>query len=120
VASHVAVVTIVQVVRYGAAGNAAALDAAADQLEDAFRSDGDDLLTVAQAAAESGYSADHIGRELRSGHVPNAGRPRAPRIRRADLPRKPGIALPNRAGRPTLSGARGRMAATVVHSELGH
>ena len=45
-------------------------------------------MTLAQAAVASGYSADHLGREVREGRIPNAGRPHAPRIRRANLPRK--------------------------------
>lgn len=53
----------------------------------------DELLTVAQAAAESGYSHEHVARMVREGTIPNAGRRRAPRIRRTDLPRKPGRAL---------------------------
>jgi len=47
------------------------------------------LLDLPQAAAESGYSEGHIGRLVREGKIPNAGRRRSPRIRRADLPRKP-------------------------------
>ena len=37
---------------------------------------------------ESGYSADHLGRLVRDGKIPNAGRPGAPRIARSHLPRK--------------------------------
>ena len=40
------------------------------------------------AARESGYSADHLGRLVRDGRIPNAGRPGAPRIARSHLPRK--------------------------------
>jgi hypothetical protein len=50
---------------------------------------GSDLLTLTDAATLSGYSADHLGRLVREGTVPNAGRPNAPRIRSQDLPRKP-------------------------------
>ncbi len=52
-------------------------------------SETEDLLTLRQAAAVSGYSEDHLGRLVRDGAIPNAGRPRAPRIRSADLPRRP-------------------------------
>ena len=48
----------------------------------------DAVLNLQQAAAESGYSADYLGQLIRDGQIPNAGRPNAPKIRRADLPRK--------------------------------
>jgi len=47
------------------------------------------LLSLGEAAKASGYSADHLGRLIRSGTIPNAGRPNAPRLRYGDLPRKP-------------------------------
>ena len=47
-----------------------------------------ELLPLHRAAAESGYSADHLGRLLRDGKLANAGRVNAPRIRRGDLPIK--------------------------------
>ncbi len=50
----------------------------------------DELLTLREAAAISGYTEDHLGRLIRDGTVPNTGRVNAPRIRRGDLPRKPG------------------------------
>lgn len=50
----------------------------------------DEALNLRKAARESGYSVDHLGRLLSEGQLPNAGRPNAPRIRRGDLPRKPG------------------------------
>jgi len=53
------------------------------------RGHADELLNLRTAARESGYSADHLGRLVHEGKIPNAGRPHAPRIRRADLPRKP-------------------------------
>jgi hypothetical protein len=45
-------------------------------------------LTLREAAAESGYSVDHLGRLIREGKLPNVGRAHAPKIRRRDLPRK--------------------------------
>lgn len=51
--------------------------------------EGEAVLSLPQAAARSGYSADHLGRLVREGRVPNAGRKGAPRVRVADLPRKP-------------------------------
>lgn len=52
-----------------------------------------EALTLKQAAERSGYSANHLGRLIRDGRIPNAGQPNAPRIRRGDLPRKPAPAL---------------------------
>jgi hypothetical protein len=52
-----------------------------------------ELLSLQRAAAESGYSADHLGRLLRDGKLANAGRVNSPRIRRGDLPIKARHAL---------------------------
>jgi len=51
---------------------------------------GEEVLTLVDAALECGYSADHLGRLVREGAIPNSGRPKAPKIRRRDLPRNPG------------------------------
>ena len=61
---------------------------------DALRraSDGE-LLSLTDAAERSGYSREHLGRLVRAGRIPNAGRPNAPKIRVADLPRKAGYLL---------------------------
>lgn len=61
----------------------------ADELDAALRAMDDDALDLATAARESGYSADRIRHLVASGEIPNAGRKGAPRVRRADLPRKP-------------------------------
>ena len=47
-----------------------------------------ETLSLRKAAFESGYTSDHLGRLVRTGSIPNAGRRNAPRIRRTDLPRK--------------------------------
>ncbi len=78
-----------------------------------------ELLNLQEAARESGYSADHLGRLVREGRISNAGRPNAPRIRRADLPRK-ASALRAESTRLTLLGATpGQIARAVVTSQLG-
>jgi len=77
-----------QLRRYDAAGAAVALEEAADELEHAIHAAKDELLNLVQAEAESGYSADYLGRLIREGKIPNAGRPHAPKIRRGDLPKK--------------------------------
>ena len=45
-------------------------------------------LTLTEAATESGYSVSHLGRMVRDGTIPNAGRANAPRIAMKDLPRR--------------------------------
>ena len=67
---------------------ARAFEHAADELERALRAEADELLTLPQAAEASGYSADYLGRMLRSGQLRNEGRPHAPRVRRSELPRR--------------------------------
>jgi hypothetical protein len=47
------------------------------------------LLTLEQASALSGYSRDPLSRMTREGKLVNRGRKGAPRIRRGDLPTKP-------------------------------
>jgi len=76
--------------RYSAQVDAARLvtDILGD-FERALQSQDDETLTLKAAAEASGYSADHIGREVRAGRIPNAGSPHRPRVRRRDLPRKP-------------------------------
>ncbi|MFL5580924.1 MAG: hypothetical protein ACJ8AO_11160, partial [Gemmatimonadaceae bacterium] len=65
-----------------------ALDDAAGELEAAIGEDDARELTLAEAAAESGYSAEHLRKLVATGQLANAGRHHAPRIRRGDLPRK--------------------------------
>jgi hypothetical protein len=74
---------------WGASAHAQVLEHALDRLEEALAVQDDVTLNLQEAAAESGYSAEHLGRLVREAKLPNAGRPNAPRIRRCDLPRKP-------------------------------
>jgi hypothetical protein len=46
-------------------------------------------LTLSEASRRSGYHRDTLARLIRDGRIPNAGRKHAPRIRCADLPRRP-------------------------------
>ena len=77
--------------RRGAAAQALALESCADDLERALRDRDNELLNLTEAARLSGYSSEHLGRMVRDGVIPNAGRPNAPRIRHSDLPRKVGL-----------------------------
>lgn len=55
---------------------------------DAPETEREPLLTLSAAARESGFSPDHLGRLVKRGHIPNHGRPRAPRVRLSECPRK--------------------------------
>ena len=90
----------------------------ADELEAALRAQAGKLLTLTDAAALCGFSPDHLGRLVRAGKVPNFGRPHAPRVRLADVPRKAGL-LPPKLERATLVGATRRELARAVASEQG-
>ncbi|HEX6159204.1 MAG TPA: hypothetical protein VF111_03495 [Thermoanaerobaculia bacterium] len=72
----------------GAEAQACTLEFCAGQLDTAQVQREDELLTLQRAADESGYSMDHLGRMLREGDIPNAGRKSKPLIRRGDLPVK--------------------------------
>ena len=74
--------------RYGGDTPAAAIERCADDLEATLVERDETTLSLVDAARESGYSADHLGRLVRDGKIPNAGRPGAPRIARVHLPRK--------------------------------
>lgn len=74
--------------------------------------EGNELLTVVEAARRSGYSADHLGRLVRLGSIPNAGRINAPRIRADDLPRK----SPRLAAGPSRSDLQGASTRQIVRA----
>lgn len=63
-----------------------------------------EVLTLAKAERLSAYSNGHLRRLIRNGTIPNAGRSGSPRIRRADLPIKPGH-LPNDEARLQIHAA---------------
>jgi len=74
--------------RYGGETPALALERCADDLDATLAERDETTLSLVEAARESGYSRDHLGRLVRDGKIPNAGRPNAPRIARRHLPRK--------------------------------
>ena len=74
--------------RYGGETPALAIERCADDLENTLAERDETTLSLVEAARESGYSRDHLGRLVRDGKIPNAGRPNAPRIARGHLPRK--------------------------------
>lgn len=78
--------------RDGVAAHASLLRRVASELDAAWRAYAAEELSVAQAAAESGYSSDHLRELVRSGKLSGERAPGARtriRIRRCDLPRKP-------------------------------
>ncbi len=90
--------------RYGGDTPAAALERCAADLEAALVERDETTFSLVEAARESGYSADHLGRLVRDGKIPNAGRPGAPRIALKDLPRKASApAEPRLAEKPRRS-----------------
>ena len=74
--------------RYGGEIPAVALERCADDLDATIRERDETTLTLTEAGRESGYTREHLGRLVRDGKIPNAGRPNAPRIARRHLPRK--------------------------------
>jgi hypothetical protein len=97
----------------GASEAAVAWETAAAELEAALSNVDDRVLDLQRASAVSGYSSDHLGRLLRQGRIPNAGRLNSPKIRVSDLPRKPGYSPPAE-GPSTANRQRGQIARTLV------
>lgn len=86
---------------FAADGPARATLICAEELEQALRTEALTIVSLQDAAALSGYSTDHLARLIKTGALENAGRKHAPRIRVADLPRKPGASTPAGAPDPT-------------------
>src|SRR2546427_9420005 len=80
---------------FGDEPRARSLEWAAARVEQALRDDSDQLLTLPQASEISGYHPDSLARMVRYGQIPDLRPPNSKgtiRIRRADLPIKPGWA----------------------------
>lgn len=73
---------------YGAGEQASAIERCIEDSVAALRQAATETLSPAEAAAESGLTADSITRLMRKGKIPNLGTRRRPRARRCDLPRK--------------------------------
>lgn len=74
--------------RFGADAQATTAEALAEELTVALSLQDDEALNLTDAARESGYNVDSLGKLVRDGKIPNAGRRGAPRILRRDLPHK--------------------------------
>ena len=96
---------------------AALLAAVLSDVETLFRTEASEELTIGEAAKASGYSADHIARQLRRGALQNVGMRHRPRVRRGDLPLKPKSlrSSPPTAILPDTS--KRQIARSVVNSE---
>ena len=105
--------------RLGAESQARILDFCADELTAALERAGDELLSLARAAQESGYTADHLSRMVRQGKIPNSGRKSKPLIRRRDLPKK---TLKSEAQSSFFGQSgyiQGRLFRDIIHSKYG-
>jgi len=71
--------------RDGVTVGARLLERVADELEAIA---GGEIVTLAEAAARSGYTPDHLRRLVKAGRLTNVGRRHAPRYRARELPRK--------------------------------
>lgn len=89
--------------RRGADQQAAVLESCASELEQEGRLFSLEEITLEQAEHESGYSYSALEKMVRSRRIPNAGPPGHPRIRRKDLPKKPGGSCEPREGEPDLA-----------------
>lgn len=88
----------------GAEREACALETVARELEDALAAEAAEVLTLAEAAEECGLTYSALEKQVRHGRLANAGTKGAPRVRRADLPRKArGPAGPDLASRVLAS-----------------
>ena len=74
-----------------------------------------ELLSLTEAARESGYSTRHLARAIAAGSIANAGHLNAPKVRRADLPRKAGHLPPRGTSTSILSATQ--IARSVVNLE---
>ena len=102
----------------GAANDAARIwEMAADEWEEHLDRYLSEPLNLQDASRESGYSAGHLGRLVREGEIPNAGRPNAPLVRRGDLPLKAGRLRRRHQQRETPRSSRTQIARSIVDSD---
>jgi hypothetical protein len=105
--------------RFGADAQARILEFCADELTAALVRGENELLGLARAAEESGYSADHLGRLVREGKIPNSGRKAKPLIRKQDLPRKARKSKEEPCFTPRGGYLPGGLFRDIVHSKFG-
>jgi excisionase family DNA binding protein len=74
------------------AAHATLLESCAEELESALQQQHDELLSIKEAAVESGYSEETLRRKARNGKLPaerSSGKKSHLKLRRGDLPTKP-------------------------------
>ncbi len=75
---------------YGEDRLATACEKHAEELEAAAGARRIEAVTLEEAAEAGGYSYSHLQHLVAEGEIENVGESGAPRIRRCDVPRKPG------------------------------
>ena len=93
---------------------AALADEILTDLHDLSRANALVPVTLREASLISGYTVDHLQRLVASGQLENIGRKGRPRIRRGDLPAKPGHRLPPSAESDQFT-VRRRIVASVTN-----
>ena len=73
---------------HGAIEAAQTTEKLASEVVEAVKRAEDEELTLAEAAAASGYAKRTIRQKIAEGKLENVGRKNAPRIRRGDLPKR--------------------------------
>ncbi len=94
----------------------------ADHLIESFLDDLDALaqshfvetVTLTEASLLSGYSRQYLGRLVSGGTLRNYGRPRAPRVRPEELPRKPSHLPPTTDSEHVSLTSRGQVVRSVL------
>jgi len=94
---------------------AQAFEAAAEELERALATADLEPLTLAEAAAECGYSRSHLRRLIRQGRLPHTIADGEIRVLRCNLPRKPGHGVA--AARLRVASSRAQAARAVAIGE---
>lgn len=75
--------------RRGCDREASVIESVAQELRDFVAGLGSVSVTLQEASELSGYSSAHLGRLVREGTIPNAGRQGSPRISISHIPRRP-------------------------------
>ena len=88
---------------------------AADELEKTLQG-AEETVSLKEAAMLGGYSTDSLQRMVAAGRIQNFGRKGKPRVRRADVPVKPGHTAANLLGE---SGRR-HITASAVAASVTH